>query len=83
MSRYCREWVTNWRIWVVRNSFCYDRFGAESGEHPLLGGVEPVCDAVKERGFAFDGANLLWHEAAQGLIIRNQFHIVESLGSRD
>lgn len=31
----------------------------------MLGGVEPVCDAVKERGFAFDGANLLRHEAAQ------------------
>ncbi len=47
----------------------YDGRWAESGENPLLGGVEPICDFVKERCFAFDVYHLLRHEAAEGFII--------------
>lgn len=57
----------------VGENSVYDGRGAESGEDPLLGGVEPMGDFVKERGFAFDVYHLLRHEAAQGFIILYQF----------
>ena len=76
------ERIADWGMGIVGEDSVYDGFGAESGENPLLGGVEPVCDFVKERGFAFDGDNLIGDISAEVGIVGYQFHKVESLGSR-
>lgn len=57
----------------VGENSVYDGRGAESGEDPLLGGVEPMGDFVKERGFAFDGDNLVRDISAEVGVVIYQF----------
>lgn len=47
MRRDCGERIADWGMGIISEDSVYDGGGAESGENPLLGGVEPVCDFVK------------------------------------
>ncbi len=75
VSRDCGERSVERGEGFVGENSVYDGRGAESGEDPLLGGVEPVCDFVKERCFAFDGDNLIRDISAEvGVVIYQLVH---------